>query len=113
MKVIAAFLILALLPMQEKKESKDPEVRRVSLKIVNAPMTVIVEQLREETGIPIEFSEEAKKRIDFDCSQISLEVQDATPYVALQRVFHPRNFKVVTVEKKTVLNMTKIDMRFS
>lgn len=103
MKIAAAAQILALVQGQDNTKSKDPEVRRVSLKIVNAPITAIVQQLREETGIPIEFDENAKKRIEGDDSYISVELKDTTLLATLRLVCLPRILKAVSVEKKKIL----------
>ncbi|MBV8878981.1 MAG: hypothetical protein JO332_03345 [Planctomycetaceae bacterium] len=97
-----ALLILALLPLQDAKTSKDPEVRRVSLKVVNHPLGAILDQLREDTAIPIELDEKAKKQMDTDCSAVSLDLQDVTLFGALQLLCLPRNYKVVCVDKKKV-----------
>ncbi|HZE98755.1 MAG TPA: hypothetical protein VE981_17210 [Planctomycetota bacterium] len=106
MKIAAAALILALIAFQDTTGSKDPRVRPVFMKLVNAPISAIVAQLQEETGIPIEFGVEAKKSMKNDCSQISIDAQDVTLYAALQRVFLPRNLKVVSVGKRKILITT-------
>jgi hypothetical protein len=106
MRIAVAALILCLIPPQDAKTSKDPDVRRVTLKVVNQPLGVILADLQKQSGIPIERDEAAQKQIDSDDSMVSFTVDDLTLSGALSLLLLPRGFKVVTVNKNKVLVTT-------
>ena len=103
MKFAAALLILALIPLQDAKKSKDPDVRRVSLKVENHPLSKIVGDLQKETGIPIEFDDAAMKRINSDDSQATIDIQDMVLSGALKLLVLPLGCDVKVIDKKKVL----------
>jgi len=106
MRMAAAALILCLIPPQDARKSKDPDVRQVTLKADNFPLGKIVAELQKETGIPIEYDDAVKKQLESDDSQITIEVKDLPLTGALRLVFQSRGFKVVAVDKKKVLITT-------
>jgi len=105
-KVAAPALILFLMTFQDAARSKDPEVRKTSQKLVNYPLTAIVVKLMEDTGIPIEFDEKAKKQIDNDDSCISVDVEHLSVLDLLHLICVPRNLKAVAVDKMKVVITT-------
>jgi len=103
MKIAAAALILSLMPLEDAAWSKDPELRRISRKLVTYPITAIVLSLMEETGIPIEFDGKAKKLLENDDSDLSVDVEQVTVLDVLHLICMPRNLKAVPVDKMKVV----------
>lgn len=99
----AALLILALLPLQDKNDSKDPEIRRVTLDYKDAPLSRILEDLRKTTGIPIEWDDAAKKQVDPDKEIFSIKIEDLSLHSSLRLMLLPRSLTVLSVEKKKIL----------
>ena len=98
-----ALLILALIPGQDKNDSKDPEIRRVSLDYKDASLSRVLEDLRKTTGIPIEFDDAARKQVDPDKEEMSIKIQEMSLYNSLKLMLGPLNLAVNSVEKKKIL----------
>ncbi len=103
MRLSAAALILCLIPPQDTKTSKDPDVRRVTVKAENFPVGKVVADLMQQTGIPIEYDDEVKKKLESDKGSLTLDLADLTLTDVLRLLFQPYGFKVVAVDKKKVL----------
>jgi hypothetical protein len=98
-----ALLLLALIPVQDKENSKDPEIRRVTLDYKDATLTRILEDLRKATGIPIELDEAARKKVDPDKDQFSIKITDLSLYNSLRLILQPSELTVKSVDKKKIL----------
>jgi topoisomerase IA-like protein len=103
MNAIAAALILLLQPLQEKEPSKDPDVRKVYISAENQTITEILEKLRQETGIPIEYQNSAKEFLNPDKTRVTFKVDSVTLHVALTLLFLPRGLTVDAVDKKKIV----------
>lgn len=88
-----AVILLSLCPGQEadKDQSKDPNVRRVSVDYENVLLETILEDLQKRTGIPIEMDEWARKEIDPSKEKVSMKAQDLTVSVIVSLMVKPRS----------------------
>jgi hypothetical protein len=103
MKIAAAALILCLIPPQDAQKSKDPDVRRVTLKADNWPIGKVVADLQKQSDIPIEYDPDVKKDLEKSDATVSILVADIVLTGALRLVFESRGYKVVVIDKKKVL----------
>jgi hypothetical protein len=98
-----ALLLLALIPVQEKEDSRDPDVRRVSLDYSSASLSQILEDLRKVTGIPIDMDDAARKQVDPDKVLISVKIADLTLSTSLRLMLTSHQLSIQSIEKKKVL----------
>ena len=98
-----ALLLLALIPVQEKEDSRDPDVRRVSLDYSSASLSQILEDLRKVTGIPIDMDDAARKQVDPDKVLISVKIADLTLSTSLRLMLTSLQLSIQSIEKKKVL----------
>jgi len=103
MKIAAAALILCLIPPQDAQKSKDPDVRRVTLKADNWPLGKVVAELQKQSDIPIEYDPDVMKDLEKDDETVSIQLADIVLTGALRLIFGPHGYKVVVIDKKKVL----------
>lgn len=94
--VIALALTLLL-------QAKDPDTTRVSIKVKDATFDQVLRTLTKDTGIPIELDDAAKKEIDVEKAEISIEITQLNLTAALRLIFGPSNLEVKVVDKKKVV----------
>ena len=102
MRSITISLVLALFA-----QGKDPATTKVGLKVENATLDKVLQTLRTDSGIPIDLDEGAKKEIDLEKEQISLDVQKTNLTDVLKLIFGPRGFDIKVVDKKKVVITVK------
>jgi hypothetical protein len=98
-----ALLLVALIPVQNKEDSRDPDVRRVSLDYSSASLSQILEDLRKVTGIPIDMDDAARKQVDPDKVLISVKIADLTLSTSLRLMLTSHQLSIQSIEKKKVL----------
>ena|SRR6185295_15997113 len=94
--VIAVVLVVLL-------QAKDPNTTRVSIKVKDATLDQVLKTLTKDTGIPIELDDAAKKEIDPEKEQISIDIKQLNLTDALRLILGPANMDVKVVEEKKVV----------
>lgn len=94
--VVAALLAVLL-------QAKDPSTTKVSIQVKDTTLDQVLKTLTKDTGIPIELDDAAKKEIDPEKEQISVDIKQLNLTDALRLILGPANMDVKVVGKKKVV----------
>jgi hypothetical protein len=96
---IATTLLFLLLPLQEK----DPDQARLTCAFKETPLDKVLEQIQKMTTIPIEWTDEAKKKVDPKGVTIDIDIKDLSVTQVLKLLLISHGLDVKAVDKKKVL----------
>lgn len=99
----AVLLVLMVLVSQDKDTSKNPRVRHVTLNIDDLSITQVLDDLRRETGIPIEYHDSARKLVDPDKTKVSTKIQDISLANGLSLLLRSYGLRAGADEMKVVI----------
>jgi hypothetical protein len=93
-----AVFALVLLALQQK----DPDETRITIKVTDTPIEKLIDMISRDSGVPIEWSADAKKKVDRKATA-NLEVQDMPVTGAVKLVVLPQGLEAKAVDKKKVV----------
>ena len=92
-------LLLALLPMQQK----DPDQARITVTFKETPLDQVLAHLQKMTMIPIEWTDEARKKVDPKAVTIDIDIQDLSVTAAVKLILLAQGLDAKAVDKKKIL----------
>ena len=96
---VAAIVLLALLPSQQK----DPDQVHLTVTFKDTPLDKVLDQIQTMTKIPIEWSEDAKKKVNPKDVKVDIEIQDMSVTGALKLLLLSQGLDAKAVDKKKIL----------
>ena len=93
-----AALVLVLLAFQQK----NPDETRITIKVTDTPIEKLVDMISRDSGVPVEWTPEAKKKLDSKATA-NLEIQEMAVTGAVKLVVLPQGLDARVIDKKKVL----------